>query len=164
MIDVGRLQRILNDTTAILNKGEETQTYLEYLGIHEGLRSSPHFPDVAEWPSQHTVVDCAFVAVGVNKDLAAEHLQAFEQILAAFPNPAILREGPSYRYFTPYVGSELNALRFLALGHALGLWSVITPADLGVPDGLRSSLSLLGVLCMSGYPAHAIDEVRIAVC
>ena len=159
MINVGRLQEILNDTTAVLTKEGITHHYLDILEIPVPLRAA--FAPVEDWPSY--IVDFSFAAVGVNTQLAARHLTEFDKILASFPQPEVLKQGPSYRHFIPYVGSELNALRFVALGDALGLWTVITPKDMGIPEEQQSDLALMGLVCISGYPSTAVESAQAAV-
>lgn len=159
MIDLGRLHKLLNNTTAILSKGQVTHDYLEALDIPPDLQGL--LPGVAEWPGY--VVDCSFLSVGVNVPLAQAQVSTLTSILENFPESAKLDEGPSFHHLAQYVGGKLEALRLIALGDACGLWNTVTPQELGVAPNLRAKLAALGFICLSGYPDEAcvLDELAV---
>lgn len=159
MINVRRLQELLTRTTTILSKGTNTRRYLKHLGYDRVLIDG--FVDVDDWKDH--VVDCQILSIGVALDNAALVAEEFEKVLGGF-DPAVLKEGPSYKYFVDYVGSELNAFRLLALGSALGLWHVLTPKDINdVPESIYNEAAVMGMVLMSGYPKNVLHEVRQAV-
>lgn len=113
-------------------------------------------PVPAEVPEHVRLVDCHFLVIGVDLECAELARTEFLHLLAAFPPRARLSEGPSFITVAPEIGGQEAAFAMFALGEALGLWKVMTPARLGVPDGpLADQMAGSGCVMMTGLPARA---------
>jgi hypothetical protein len=94
-----------------------------------------------EAPSMGELVDVGFLKIGFT-DAAGE--KTAEQFLDMIVNAEHgdfgdmtlerLKAGPSYIEHGGWLGSQDQALRFLALGQHYGLWKVMHPYMLGVED------------------------------
>lgn len=60
-----------------------------------------------------------------------------------------LKVGPSYIELGAWIGDQGLALSLMGLGKILGLWEVITPADLGVTGEKASEMMGLGFVLIA---------------
>lgn len=60
------------------------------------------------------------------------------------------KQGPSYITIGAWLGSQDQALRFMALGEHYGLWHVITPAKLGATGERADKMAGTGFVMISG--------------
>lgn len=143
MVDIGE---ILVETTRVFRKGPEVVTR----GMVTEVFGYPHY----EGPEADgfDLVDLHFVMVGVDKTRAEARRADLEAWLAAYPQPDRLTGGPSYIEVGGEIGSQEYALRLFALGKALGMWDVITPAVLGITGIDADNLAGSGMVMMSGWP------------
>lgn len=163
-MNVITMKTLLGRTTAVFSKGPETERLLEAMGVPVALRQL--LPPEAEAGGNDLleVVDCDVLTIGVNMDQAAASLGELQDLLHNCNDfeRTHLREGVSYKFFTQLLGDDIAALQLMALGEATGLWGLLGPAALGVPDAVdRGAAVAVGYLYMSGYPGTA---VRAAVC
>jgi hypothetical protein len=151
-MDLNKLHDILRETTCQLRKGEEVEKRQEIgLDITE-IYAMPH---EAEARPDLEKVDCEFVVIGVDKAKADEHRAEFIELLNSYPNPERLAGGPSYIEVGAEIGDQGAAFQLFALGQVLGLWSVITPASMGITGPEARQLAGSGFVMMSGYRAAA---------
>lgn len=107
----------------ILNILYETTVPLATLpnGVYSVYRSEIQYPEEFEF------VDCHLITVAVHKG-AAKMLGPEIQILLSEWKE--LHNGMSYIEAGYRLGSSQAALQLFALGEVLGLWKVLTPADI----------------------------------
>jgi hypothetical protein len=148
-MNVIRAKKILRETTIALSKGEQTEYFLGVLGVPKALRSV--LPSEEDLSRPCTVVDCQILSVGVYDAPALRSMREFTELLRGYPNKLELSQGVSYQHLAAVLGDEVAALQFCALGHVLGLWSVVLPGDLGVTD-FPDEAAVLGWVYITGYP------------
>ena len=142
------MYRILTETTQVFRKGTEV--------VHEpsgavSIYGYPHVSDAAGLE----LVDCHFVVVGVDKAKAEEHAGGFAEVLAGYPALDRLAGGPSYIEVGGEIGDQAAAFRLFALGQVLGMWTVITPATLGLSGPEADEFAGRGFVMMSGWSPAA---------
>lgn len=151
-MDLTALARILDATTTVYRKGPEVVER-----DAAGVRVVEVFgcPPPEALPAAATRVDVHFVLVGVDMTAARVAEPDLRALLATYPAPDRLAGGPSYIEAGAVLGSQEAALRLFALGEALGLWTVITPARLGITGASADQMAGGGLVLMSGYTAVA---------
>ncbi len=151
-MNLSRLYEILAATTVQLRKGKEVE--VEELSsmdvVHVYL-----MPDETEAPKDMVKVDVEFIIIGVDMAAAEAHRSEFVEILDQYPEPERLAGGPSYIEVGAAIGDQGAAFQMFALGQALGLWKVITPATLGFKGDDAARMAGMGYVMMSGYKAAA---------
>lgn len=152
-----RLMEVLNDSTCFISKGDRTQRKLPGIPVLLwGLLLHANDPS-----TEHMrLVDCHFVMVAVNPEMAESHRQDFIELLEEFPDHKKLHEGPSYKHVASVVGDDMTALRVFGLGQTLGLWDVLLPDQLGVDPELVDEAADLGAIVTTGYRGPVLDSVQ----
>ena len=146
-----RLYEILLKTTDQYRKSDEVTVDKSTLGLKvTHLWSMPH-EDEAPTGNTHELVDVHFMQIAVNKEEAEKHREEFEILLSEYPEPDRLAGGPSYLEVGAFIGSQEAAFRMFALGQALGLWTVMTPAKLGITGPMADQMAGSGMVMISGY-------------
>ena len=82
---------------------------------------------------------------------AESHRDEFVALLDEYPDPDTLATGPSYIALGADLGDQGMALCFMALGKALGLWNVITPAFFGMTGTEADNAAGNGFVMITGY-------------
>ena len=158
-MDLDKLYEILHDTTIQLRKGKPVQGTPELVGAIErgdetlpgGVVTFDMMPPVEEAKNSLVLVDMELMVVGVDKARAEAKRAEFVQIMGTYPNMETLAAGPSYITVGAVVGDQGIAFQLFALGKVLGLWSVITPASLGITGPEAAQMAGSGFIMMSGY-------------
>lgn len=160
-MNLERLHQLLQATTVQLRKGEELEgTPALVEGVKAGksldelgggvlhVYAMPHEsqarPDVEK-------VDLHFVTIGVDKAAAEAIKPELLTILQSYPAPERLAGGPSYIELGAEIGDQGAALQLFALGQVLGLWTVITPATLGMTGPQADQMAGMGFVMISGF-------------
>ena len=117
-------------------------------GVTEVFAMPPIPSPPNDW---ETVVDCHFIAVGVDNALAKENSDRLVALLNDFPGNVDLHEGPSYIAVGAVLESQSAAFRLFALGEVLGLWGVMTPLTLGITGEFADKMAGAGMIMISGY-------------
>ena len=105
-------------------------------------------------------VDCHFVIIGVDKDLAKQCKEKLVSILEDYPNPEHLQGEASYIDVGAVLGSQDAALRLFALGKVLGLWELVIPSVIGIEGDLAEEMARRGfVSIMSPEKAEEVRKV-----
>lgn len=154
-MNVQAIYRILGDCCAPFRKGEiETR---EQVGPMEVVTINA-FPAASEvnMDGTHMMVDCHFITIGVHLKLAIQHRQEF--IDAIDDDADMLGGGPSYITLGGMLGDQTAAFCFMAVGQALGLWRVVTPAKLHLPEDMHERAAGLGYIMISGYRKGGIHD------
>lgn len=148
-MNLQRLYTILNECSCQLRKGPE---------IVEERTGNVHVTHVFAMPHESAArpevekVDMVFVKVGVDKQAAEKIKDELISILNEYPEPERIAGGPSYIEVGGIIGDQGMAFQLFAVGKVLGLWSVITPATLGITDEEQvKQLAGSGMIMMSGY-------------
>jgi hypothetical protein len=149
-----KLAELLRATTVVLSKGERTRRYLVAMGVASVL--SGLMPSVEDAPGLD-IVDCQFLSVGVDLDEAARRVNEFMELVGTLP-AAELQKGITYKHLAPYVHDDVTALRVFALGHALGLWHVVLPADTNIEPSIQDEAAALGWLHITPYSASGFRQ------
>lgn len=150
-MDRTRLMEMLNETTCLISKGTVTRNKLPGIPVLLwGLLLSEADPQAAKF----TQVDCHFVQVGVNAQLAEKHREPFIQFLESYPDQQRLLDGPSYKSIASIVGDDMTALRIFGLGQVLGIWEVLLPDQFGVHPELVDEAADLGLVVTTGYKSQ----------
>jgi hypothetical protein len=148
-MNTDRLYEILRDCTIQLRTGETTTTeQLPGLTVHT-INFNPHEsearPDLEK-------VDLVLLKVGVDKAKAEGHKAELVSLLRRFPDPGMLRGGPSYIHMGGAIGDQGAAFQLFALGKVLKLWDIITPLTLGFDDGPDAiDMAGKGAVWISGF-------------
>jgi hypothetical protein len=100
--------------------------------------------------TQGELLDVHFVKVSVDETAANELRDELVQLLSTNPR---MRGGPSYIEIGVDLGHQGLALMLLALGKALKLWDIITPATLGISGAEADELAWHGFVMCSGMRA-----------
>ena len=153
-MDAKKLYELLEKTTRVYRKGEVVER--RKVGPVEVVEvfGYPPAPETTD-EDLHPVVDAHFVKVGVNKDLARDREDDLRELLAGYPRPDRLAQGPSHIEVGAAIGSQEHAFRLFALGKALGLWDVVTPATFGFEGEEADRMAGSGFVMMSGYKEDA---------
>lgn len=130
-MNLERLHKILSDTTKQVRKDDEVDAGTEK-------------------------VDLEFMQIGVNKEAAEKNKSELIEILNTYPQPDRLAGGPSYIELGAEIGSQAAAFQLFALGKALGLWNIITPASLGITGPEANKLAGSGLIMITGYKSERV--------
>lgn len=98
------------------------------------------------------MVDCHFIKVGIDKDLAEIEREHFVAWLDE--NMPKDRE-VGYMELGGIVGSQDMALEIMALGEALGLWKILTPEVMHMPKEMWDPMAGMGMVTVSGYRSQS---------
>lgn len=153
-----QLREILNETTYLITDGASRKRIHKLGSLLWGVAISPtdrRVPGLQQ-------VNCAVAVVGVDAWKARVYLDDLVGVLDTYPEPAQLRDGPSYKQVASVVGDEATALRLFGLGHVLDLWEVLTPIDFGVEPALREEAADIGMVVISGYPSCIPYRMAVA--
>ena len=135
-MDVERIIELTQTHTTVYRKGavfyhngqeidpprtdEEAQALLRKGGVTEVF----NYPAK---PENGDVIDMVFIYVGC--EITETTAQELRDAIGGYVFPdsgADLRHGLSYIHLGAELGSQENALRFMALGAALGMWGIMT--------------------------------------
>lgn len=147
-MNITRLHELLQETTVLLRKG----AVVEHKSVGPGVDvvTVDMMPHVDEVRPGVTVIDLELVAVGVAPDAAAHKAELIE-LLESYHAPARLRAGPSYIEVGADIGDQGAAFQLFALGAALGLWEIITPAKMGFEGEKAKALAGRGFIFITGF-------------
>lgn len=165
-MNLERLYQILGETTIQLRKGAEIEGDPELVkaitdmkpgddvkDLPGGTASIYAMPHVDQAPVGLVKVDLHFITIGVDM-VKAEAIKAeLVAILNTYPRPDRLAGGPSYIEVGGVIGDQGATLCLFALGQALKLWQVITPAKLGITGASADQMAGLGFIMIDGYKA-----------
>lgn len=143
-MNTNRLHEILRSTTAQFRKGEAVE---RRPGVTE-VFAMPHQDEAA--PGL-VMVDMELLQIGVNMAAAAPLREELVALLKKWPNKGELATGPSYITVGAVIGDQGAAFQLFALGKALDLWSVITPATFGLTGDEARRAAGLGYVMISGF-------------
>lgn len=151
-MDTNRIIAILEDVTAQLRKG----------GEEAGDNSSgdtevanPFFLPL-ESGFQAVKIDCHYIVVAVSPS-AEKYKTELRQILKEWPSEIWgkpvprLQDRPTYIQVASIVGGRGVALQLFALGHALGLWQIVTPKKFGVTGKTADGLAKSGLIVIDNF-------------
>lgn len=155
-MDAALIRDMLFHTCVPLRKGAvETVTQVGPMQVTT-IDAFPSLDEMANFDKDYSaadgtikLVDCHFLTVAV-------HLKRAEQCRAEFietiePDAEMLRGGPSYLSIGALLDDQTTAFGFMALGDALGLWHVVTPEKLHLPQDSWDRAAGLGYVLISGY-------------
>jgi hypothetical protein len=148
VIDFDRLHVILDETTVEYRKDPTVTQRMEGRVAVTEMFFMPHINE-AFARADLVKVDVEFMIIVVDKAKAEQHKDELLAILATYPQPDRLEAGPSYIELGGVIGDQGLALRLLALGQGLGLWTVITPALFGVSGPEARAMAGQGMVMMS---------------
>jgi hypothetical protein len=158
-MDLAKLHDILRDTTTQFRKGAVYAGTPGLVGQAErgeeltggGVLEIYAMPHVDEAPPGLELVDVEFLAIGVDRTRAEARQAELLAVLAGYPEPDRLAEGPSYIEVGAAVGDQGAAFQFFALGKVLGLWDVVTPATFGLSGSEARRMAGLGLVMITGW-------------
>lgn len=101
-------------------------------------------PKVEDAPANVYLVDTHFAVVGVDKEKAEQHRQEIVDWAKAHIDHEM-----SYIELGGIIGDQGMALCFMALGPALGLWQVLTPATFGIDGKLADEMAGIGYVMIT---------------
>lgn len=159
-----RLHAILNETTVQLRKGGQAAlTVTTSRGAADdpaasraaGQIAALAITEIFAMPSEDAaldmeMVDVHFVTIGVDLIKAEAARDELIDILDNWPTDE-LEGGPSFISVGGTIGDQGAALQLFALGHALGLWTVVTPAALGLTGAEAEAAAGNGFVMTTGY-------------
>ena len=97
------------------------------------------------------IVDVHFFKVAVQDNIAPSLAEDLAGYLSALCTEEFLKKGPSYLELGEKLGDQGLALTVMALGEALKLWQVITPAKLGVIGAAGQQMAGQGLILTDGF-------------
>jgi hypothetical protein len=161
-MDINKLYKILEETTFQFRKGEVYEGAPELVkqmkdGVgDEGLKGGGvlevyAMPHESEAKPDIEKVDMEFIVIGVKREAAEKRKAELIEILNEYPNPERLAGGPSYIEVGGEIGDQGAAFQLFALGKALKLWDVITPAKLGFKGAEARQMAGMGYVMITGY-------------
>lgn len=151
-LDVDRLQEIVEATTTMYRKGPEvSEDTVGGLTLTEVFTMSheSHMPPQDGETVTH--IDVHFAKVAVDLVQARARRAALIRLMRAYPDQEELRSGPNYLVVGAELGSQELALRLFALGQALHLWMVVTPALFGIKGARADEFAGVGFVMLAGY-------------
>jgi hypothetical protein len=151
-MNLDKLYEIIRETTMQLRKGEVVERLMAGSVEVVEINAMPH---VREAPAALEIVDLELLAVGVDKEAAAKRKDELVALLHDYPQPDRLAGGPSYIEVGAEIGDQGAAFQLFALGKVLGLWSVFTPATMGITGPEARELAWQGLVMISGFKARA---------
>lgn len=146
-MDLGLLHHILSETTVQLRKGPQVET--RKAGPVEVVEVFA-MPHVDEAPDLEKI-DLVFVMIGVDRAKAEHYKPQLVALLNEYPDKRELSGGPSYIHVGATIGDQGAALQLFALGKALGLWDIITPALLGFTGDEMLEKAGMGMIWITGF-------------
>lgn len=154
------LPELLEATTTIFRKTEEV--HQDASGAVHVWSGTSHESEAPPDDEDRRLVDVHFFVVSVDMREAEHRRDELIAILNEWPpDPAYQPEnrlavGPSYIELGAQVGTMMgqqDALRLMALGHALGIWQLITPQTFlpNIGQEEADQLAGRGFVMISGY-------------
>lgn len=167
-MNLEKLHALLTECTQQFRKGEVIHGTPELVAAIErgdeelpgGAVSFDMMPHTDEARPNVALVDCHFIKIGVDKAKAETLRSDLLELLADYPEPERLASGPSYIEVGGVIGDQGAAFQLFAVGEALGLWTVITPAKLGITGPMADQMAGRGYVMMSGYRAKQTAPER----
>lgn len=153
MTDWNRVRQIIHACTVALRKGP----MVVELDMGDNIQVVEIFtaPPANDPANAHLKqVDVHFAMIGVDMDVAARLRDRLTAELATYDG---LKSGPSYITVGADIGDQEMALRLFGLGEALGLWTVITPAGLGLKGPAADQAAGSGYVMVSGFKPQQED-------
>lgn len=146
-MNLKRLYEILGATTFQFRKGDVvTRAPTSPIEV-ETIDAMPHETEAHNLEK----VDMELLTIGVDKAIAEKYRAELVEILKTYPNPDRLAGGPSYIEVGAEIGDQGAAFQLFALGKVLGLWSVITPALMGMAGDEARQMAGSGFVMISGF-------------
>ena len=143
------LLNVLTETTRMHRKGAPVKEEVLAGGmIATTFDAMPEAPAPTEGVA---LVDVHFMVVAVDLAKATAKRQDLVSMLPIVFNLDTLKGGPSYITLGAMIGDQGVALSLMALGHALGLWRVITPATLGMTGPMADDMAGRGFVMTDGF-------------
>lgn len=147
-MNMDRLYEILRDCTIQLRTGEPVTTEQRPGLTVTTLNFNPHEsearPDLER-------VDLLLLTVGVDKALAEERKTELVSLLREWPDPDMLKRGPSYIHIGGVIGDQGTAFQLMAIGKVLGLWDIITAETMGADREQAVQAAGSGWVMISGF-------------
>lgn len=147
-MNMDRLYEILRDCTIQLRTGEPVTTEQRPGLTVTTLNFNPHEsearPDLER-------VDLLLLTVGVDKALAEERKTELVSLLREWPDPDMLKRGPSYIHIGGVIGDQGTAFQLMAIGKMLGLWDIITAETMGADREQAVQAAGSGWVMISGF-------------
>lgn len=139
----------LDDATAMFRKGDAVLEHPPENGV--AVTEVYAMPHEQEAESDLEMFDFVFVNIGVDPAKAELHRDTLMKWIEDYPEPERLAGGPSYIELGGVLGSQDYAFRLMALGTALGVWKLVTPATLRITDPVEAKqLAGKGFIMISG--------------
>ena len=138
---------ILGECCSMFRKGDPVTEHLVGEVKVTEVWNMPSINDREKY-SADLFVDVHFVWIGIDMARAEKQRAPF---IAQCDSSALLATGPSYIAIAMETGGQDQALCFMALGEALGLWRVVTPERLHLPLDMRDRAAGMGWVMISGY-------------
>lgn len=149
--DITALYQILADVTRVYRNGPEFNERVRADGVVVNeLVGYPAIPDNLADLDGRLLVDCHFVTVAVAIE-KAEAVRA-DIVTAVMKQREMFADGPSYITVGAWLNDQQTAFQFMALGEAIGLWLVLTPAKLGFPPEIRDQAAGMGYVMITPFP------------
>ncbi len=149
-IDLNRLYEIINATTYQTRKGEPVAVKVHGDITVTDVMTMPTTAELLKEKPDAVIVDVHFMNIGIYMPEAERRKADLIAILRQFPSAReLFARGPSYITLGGFVGDQGAALSMMALGEALGLWKVITPASLGMEAGPNADAAAGGGYVMT---------------
>jgi len=155
-MNILRLKEILDETTIEVRKGNTIQLVEQHnegkLKIHRVYGGLPSEGDVDLRNIDMDRVDCFYIDVLVDTELAKEHKTELIQLLKDYPQPDRLKIGLSYQEMSNHLNDFRLAFPLFALGKTLKLWDVLLPT--ATEDKLRQAQAVTGAIRTTGWQAN----------
>lgn len=142
--DVSYLNEVIRRFTKEFRKGPSVQSQQSGAVTVVNVWMMPSADKI---PADCKAVDVHFIAVAVNTNMSRVDQKTLYETLLTYPR---FSQGPSYIEIGGVLGDQGLALRLFALGEALGFWTVVTPATLGMEGVTADEMAGLGLVMIDG--------------
>lgn len=146
------LLTIIRDTTTMTRKGPAVSEAVSEAGI--AVMTIDAMPPTPESVAGQHHADVHFVVVVVDMEKAKAARPRLIEILSGFQDVQFAR-GPSFITIGGALHDQGDALLLLGLGEALRLWSVITPAKMGMHGENGDRMAGSGFVMSDGFRPDA---------
>ena len=156
-----RLVEIIDDATIILQGGKPEWPFSrsplanELHDFLEKIEKGKEVEKAKKDKGKMEQIDCCFIEVGVFIKVASRYKKEIISILHSEYDPKDPRfknaEGYSFLAEGLFDRDEADALRLMALGKVLKLWTLNTPVTLGYEGEEAEELARLGYIFVTGF-------------
>lgn len=145
-----RLKEIIESCTQEFRPARELP-YKNYWGVSLKVED---LPCESKSDKKTAKIDCGFIIVGINQEIAMKNKKELEIILEEYFQKHLIH-GPLFTEFSLILDGDQNlALRLFALGESLEFWRIVTPERLKLKEKEAEIMLSNGIVFIQGYKSQ----------